>query len=110
MASDLAEAVDQILPFAKRTLEEVLEGDADLLAAVVRKLYELIVEIATFICGYAKQSRACETIFLGCTTLFDEPSSPNAEVGHTSRRPFEDEEPTRQVLSAGERFRQGCRR
>ena len=64
MASDLASAVDRILPFARRTLEEVLEGDADLLEGVIRSMYELIVDISTFICGYTKKGRACECNFL----------------------------------------------
>ena len=64
MASDLALAVDRILPFAKRALGEVLEGDADLLEGVIRKLYELIGDIAAFICSYAKRGRACEFHFL----------------------------------------------
>ena len=60
MASDLATAVDRILPFAKRALEGVLEGDADLLEGVIRRLYELIGDIAAFICGYVKRGRTCE--------------------------------------------------
>ena len=64
MVSDLASAVDRILPFAKRALEEVLEGDADLLEGVIRRLYELIGDVASFICGYTKRGRACEFNFV----------------------------------------------
>ena len=60
MVSDLASALGRIVPFAKRALEEVLEGDADLLEGVIERLYELIGEIAAFICGYIKRGRACE--------------------------------------------------
>ena len=72
MASDLASAVDRIFPFTRRALEEeVPEGDMDLLRGVINRLYELIGDIAAFICSYVKRGRACEFHFLWCTHLID---------------------------------------
>ncbi|KIM28402.1 hypothetical protein M408DRAFT_140848 [Serendipita vermifera MAFF 305830] len=61
MVSDLALSVDRTLPFAKRTLEDVLYDDADVLEEVVRRLHESIVDTAEFLCGYAKRSPATRT-------------------------------------------------
>ena len=64
MISDLASAVDRIFPFTTRALEEeVPEGDMDLLKGVIKKLYELIGEVAGFVCDYVKRGRACEFSF-----------------------------------------------
>jgi hypothetical protein len=97
MMSDLASAVESILPFAERTMEDVLCDDADLLEGVVRRLYELIGDTATFICGYAKRSPTCEFQDLACNPVTHPWNSPNPQVCHTHGRSVEDQEPTRQV-------------
>ncbi|KIM24838.1 hypothetical protein M408DRAFT_331512 [Serendipita vermifera MAFF 305830] len=62
MVSDLAIGVDRILPFANRTLEDVLYDDADVLEDVIRRLHETVVDTATFLCVYAKRSPARRTL------------------------------------------------
>ena len=71
MISDLASAVGRIVPFAERVLENGVKGDAGLLEGVIKRLYELIGDIGSFICVYAKRGRACEFGFLGCTSAID---------------------------------------
>lgn len=56
MVSDLAAGIGRILPFAERTLDDVLYDEAELLDPLIKKLFDLIVEAATFICEYAKRS------------------------------------------------------
>lgn len=56
MASDLVIEIGGILPFAERTLDDVLCDEAELLEPLVKKLYEMIVETASFICKYIKRS------------------------------------------------------
>ena len=65
MVSDLANGVKQILLFAERAIEDALYDDADLLEKVIGKMYELIVETATFVCNYTKRSIAGEYATLG---------------------------------------------
>jgi len=60
MVSDLANGVNRILSFAVRTAGDVLYDEGDLLAKAIGKLYELIVESATFICSYTKRNIAGE--------------------------------------------------
>ena len=56
MIFDLADVVNRILPFAERAIEDVLYDDVDLLERVIGKMYELIVDTATFICNYTKRN------------------------------------------------------
>ena len=60
MVSDLATGVNRMLPFAERATEDVLYDNVDLLEKVIGKMYELIVETATFICDYTKRNIAGE--------------------------------------------------
>ena len=63
MVSDLASSIERILPFAKRALEDVLYDKAELLEPLVKKMYNLISETATFICGYVKRSPTSRSRF-----------------------------------------------
>jgi hypothetical protein len=56
MVSDLADQIGRILPFAKQVLEEITYEDTDLLEGAVRKLYDLIMDTAEFICDYVRRS------------------------------------------------------
>ena len=78
MVSDLVSAVDRIVPFAQRALEEVLEGDADQLEGVIRRLYELIADISKFLCAYTKRGRACE-----CPIFYDSIQRLTSRIVHT---------------------------
>lgn len=51
MVSDLAVGIARVLPFANQVLEDVLYDETETLKEVVRKMRELIVDTATFICG-----------------------------------------------------------
>ena len=68
MVSDLAKSIRRTLPFAERVLEDVLWDNAELLESLVRKLYDLIVEAATFISKYVKQSPASKSRLQPCSS------------------------------------------
>jgi hypothetical protein len=55
--SELASGIDGLLPFAEQSLEGVLYEEG-LLDGVVRRLYDLIGDAASFIVGYVKRGPA----------------------------------------------------
>src|SRR4051812_860461 len=57
MVSNLASRIQQIHRFAEKTMDEaVVDGETDLLERVISNMYDLIMETATFICGYVRRS------------------------------------------------------
>jgi hypothetical protein len=58
MVSDLADQIERILPFAKQVLEVIVYDDTELLEGAIRKLYDLIMDTAEFICDYIRRSPA----------------------------------------------------
>ena len=56
MVSALAAGIGRILPFAEHMLDDALCNEAELLKPLIKKLFDLMVEAATFICEYAKRS------------------------------------------------------
>jgi hypothetical protein len=56
MVSDLADGVGRIIPFVNKVQEQTVDSDSDLLDSVIRRLFDLAIETAEFICGYVHQS------------------------------------------------------
>ena len=56
MVSDLADGVGRILPFVRKVQEQTVHDDDDLLEAVIRRLYDIVMDTAEFICGYVHRS------------------------------------------------------
>lgn len=58
MLSDLADQIERILPFAKQAPEEIVYDDTELLEGAIGKLYNLIMNMAEFICDYVRRRPA----------------------------------------------------
>ena len=54
--SDLADCIGRILPFSTLILDEIICEETEMLERVVRKMFALITDAASFICDYARQS------------------------------------------------------
>lgn len=63
MVSDLGANIERILSFAERVLDDALCDESDLLEPLVKKIYDLIVRAATFICVYTQQSPASMSLY-----------------------------------------------
>jgi hypothetical protein len=56
MVSDLADEVGRIVPFVYKAQEQTMDDDVDLLNSVIRRLFDLAIDTAEFICGYVHRS------------------------------------------------------
>jgi hypothetical protein len=56
MVSDLADGVGRIIPFVHKVQEKTVPDDVDLLDEVIRRLFDLAMDTAEFICGYVCRS------------------------------------------------------
>ena len=56
MVSDLADGVGRIIPFVHKAQEQTIDDDVDLLDPVIRRLFELAIDTAEFICSYVHRS------------------------------------------------------
>jgi hypothetical protein len=55
MVSDLADGIGRILPFIPKVQGQTVD-DIDLLEAIIRRLFDLAMDTAQFICGYVHRS------------------------------------------------------
>lgn len=56
MVSDLADGVGRILPVVHKAQGQTVDGDIDLLDAIIRRLFDLAMDTAEFICSYLHHS------------------------------------------------------
>jgi hypothetical protein len=57
MVSELADGVGGILPFVYKAQEQTIDDDdVDLLNTVIRRLFDLAIDAAEFICDYVHRS------------------------------------------------------
>jgi hypothetical protein len=56
MISDLADEVGRIIPFVHKVQEKTVPDDVGVLEEVVRRLFDLAMDTAEFICGYVRRS------------------------------------------------------
>ena len=57
MVSDLADEVGRIVPFVYKAQEQTIDDDdVDLLNSAIRKLFDLAIDAAEFICDYVHRS------------------------------------------------------
>jgi hypothetical protein len=56
MVSNLADGVGRILPFVRKVQEQIVHDDDDLLEGVIKGLYDIVMDTATFICSYVRRS------------------------------------------------------
>jgi hypothetical protein len=105
MVSELTDQIEHLLPFAKQAMEEIVYDDTELLEGVIRKLYNLVMDMAEFICGYVKKSptsMSSFTIFCPCLLngLREDGKNP-----YIPRRPREDQMSTGELQDIKGRFR-----
>lgn len=56
MVSNLADGVERIIPFVRQIQEQALYSDAELMDGIIRKVYDLVLDVADFISGYVCRS------------------------------------------------------
>lgn len=62
MVSDLADGVGRIIPFVRKVQGQTVDDDVDLLEAVIRRLFDLAIDTAEFICSYVHRSPLSRSI------------------------------------------------
>jgi hypothetical protein len=105
MVSDLTDQIERLLPFAKQALEELVYDDTELLEGAVRRLCNLVMEAAEFICDYVKKAPTSmysfTTIYL---SLLNNPRE-DSQKSHIPRRPREDQRFTSELQDIKGGFR-----
>jgi hypothetical protein len=64
MVSNLADGVERILPFVRKVQEQI-HDDEGLLEGVIKGLYDIVMDTATFICSYVRRSPLSMSIDVG---------------------------------------------
>jgi hypothetical protein len=62
MVSDLADGIDRILPFVHKVQGQTIHDDLEQLETVIRRLFDLAIDTAEFICNYVHRSPLSRSI------------------------------------------------
>ena len=90
MVSGLADGVGRIVPFVYKAQEQTIDDDdVDLLNSAIRKLFDLAIDTAEFICDYVHRSPLSTSIIVFNDSNSDCLNRENGQIDRICTRPNE---------------------